>query len=134
MNINEMEIFSGLDDKVKEEISNASSTESYAKNTILFKKGEKAGYLYILEQGNINLMMKDEEVVCSLTKPGEVFGWSSIIEKGIYTATCVCVTDVTASRIKKEKIEDIFNRHLKAAVLFYRRLGAVFSKRLAKIS
>ncbi|WP_299981469.1 cyclic nucleotide-binding domain-containing protein [Desulfobacula sp.] len=133
MNIYEMNFFEGVDVEVIKEIENSCVAEIFEKGAAIFEKGRQADFLYILEKGNIDLLIKDKElIICNLTEPGEVFGWSSIVEKGIYTASCICRGQTKVLKISKDKIEDIFNRYPKAAVTFYRRLGSIFSKRLSK--
>jgi len=131
MDINEIELFQGIDGNAKEEIIKNCSEQSFSRNSIVFQKGEPADYLYILLQGEVNLIINNEDaVIYSLTEPGEAFGWSSIVEKGIYSASCTCLTDIKVMRLGKDKIDDIFNRYPKAAVAIYRRLGSIFSKRM----
>lgn len=133
MNIHEIRFFKGVDAQVIKEIENSSTMQTYEKDAVIFEKGRKADFLYILEKGNIDLRIRDKDLtICSLVEPGEVFGWSSIVEKGIYTASSICKTQTKVIKISKDKIEDIFNRYPKAAIIFYRRLGSIFSKRISK--
>ena len=133
MNIQEIQFFEGIDTQVIKEIENSCTVETYEKDTVIFEKGHRADFLYILDEGRIDMLIRDKELtICNLTDPGEVFGWSSIVEKGIYTASCICRTETKTLRISREKIEGIFNRYPKAALTFYRRLGSIFSKRISK--
>ena len=133
MNIQEIQFFEGIDTQVIKEIENSCTVETYEKDAVIFEKGHRADFLYILDEGRIDMLIKDKELtICNLTDPGEVFGWSSIVEKGIYTASCICKVETKVLRISKDNIEDIFNRYPKAAVTFYRRLGSIFSKRISK--
>ena len=131
MDISKIDLFSGIEANVKEEIVQNCSEQNFSKGSTIFQKGETANCLYILMEGKINLVVKDDnDTMYSLTKSGEVFGWSSIVDKGVYSASCVCLTDIKVKSIEKDKIDDIFNRHPKAAVAIYRHLGSIFSKRM----
>ncbi len=131
MDISEIELFEGIEQDAKNELIENSSLKSFSKDSTIFQKGDTADYLHILLEGKINLILENDDVIMySLTKPGEVFGWSSIVEKGVYSATCVCLTDIKVKSIEKNKIDDIFNRFPKTAVAIYRRLGSIFSKRM----
>ena len=133
MNIREIQFFNEIETDVVREIENSCTIETFGKDSIIFKKGSRADFLYILDEGNISLLAKDKGMtICNLTEPGEVFGWSAIVEKGVYTASSVCTSEARVLRISREKIEDIFNRYPKAAVTFYRRLGSLYSKRISK--
>lgn len=134
MNIHEIQFFEGMDSNVIKEIESACLSSAFEAGEAIFEKGDPADFLYILERGKIDLLIRDKEVtVCSLTREGEVFGWSSIVEKGIYTSTCLCRTATIVRQVPKEKIEHIFNQHPDAALIFYRRLGSIFSKRISTV-
>ena len=133
MIIKEINLFKGIDFDVMEEIANICSEENYAKDTVLFEQGEKAERLYILEEGAIRLVIKNGgSLFFSLTEPGEVFGWSSMVEPGLYTASGVCVTDLKVVRIERKKLDKIFDLHPDAGVTILRRIGGIFSTRLSR--
>lgn len=124
-------LFKGVDRKVMDEITSISSEENYERNTVLFRKGENAGNLYILKEGKVELVIKDGgSVVYILTEPGEVFGWSSMVESGEYTATAVSLTDMKVWRIEREKLEKIFSLHPKEGLIILKRLAGIIMKRL----
>ena len=132
MIVNEIDLFRGIDPEVMEEIANICSEEEYAKDTVLFEKGEEAESLYILEQGALNLVIKDGgSLIYSLTEPGEVFGWSSLVESGVYTASGVCATDTKVVKIEREKLERVFDRHPEVGFKVLKRLAGVISQRLS---
>ncbi len=133
MIIKEINLFKGIDFDVMEEIANICSEENYAKDTVLFEQGEKAERLYILEEGAVKLVIKNGgSLFYSLTEPGEVFGWSSMVEPGLYTASGVCATDLKVVRIERKKLDKIFDLHSDAGITILRRLGGIFSKRLSR--
>lgn len=132
MIIQDIDLFKGVDLKVSDEIASISSEESYAHDTALFQKGDNAGNLYILKEGKVNLVIKDGgSIVYILSEPGEVFGWSSMVESGEYSATAVSVTDLKVWRIEREKLEKIFSLHPKDGLIIFKRLAGLISKRLA---
>jgi CRP-like cAMP-binding protein len=125
-------LFKGVDRKVMDEIASISLEENYERNTVLFRKGENAGNLYILKEGKVELVIKDGgSVVYILTEPGEVFGWSSMVESGEYSATAVSLTDMKVWRIEREKLEKIFSLHPKDGLIVLKRLAGIIMKRLA---
>jgi CRP-like cAMP-binding protein len=132
MIVKEIDLFRGIDPEVMEEIANICSEEKYTKDTVLFEKGEEAESLYILEQGALNLVIKNGgSLIYSLTEPGEVFGWSSLVESGLYTASGVCATDLKAVKIEREKLDKIFDRHPEVGFKVLKRLARVISQRLS---
>ena len=132
MIVKEIDLFRGIDPEVMEEIANICSEEKYTKDTVLFEKGEEAKSLYILEQGALNLVIKNGgSLIYSLTESGQVFGWSSMVESGVYTASGVCATDLKAVKIKREKLDKIFDRHPEVGFKVLKRLARVISQRLS---
>ncbi len=134
MNINEMTFFEGIDDNVILKIEENCNKKTFDKGDTFFEKGDPASFLYFLEDGVIDLFLKEKDrSICTLNLPGEVFGWSSIVENGVYTSSAICKTKTTVLQIPRQAIKEIFNHHPNAAVKFYQRIGSVFSKRLTTV-
>ncbi len=134
MRIQEIKFFEGIDSDVIQGIESACSKVSFDTDQVIFKKGASAEFLYILEQGRVELLFRtNEDSAAILCDSGEIFGWSSIVEKGIYTATCTSKESTSVLRIPKNKIEAVFDEHPKAAIKLYQRLGSIFSKRISKV-
>jgi len=132
MILKEIDLVKGIDPKIMEEIVNICSEENYTKDTVLFKKGEEADSLYILEEGSIKLVIENGgSITYSLTDPGEVFGWSSMVESGLRTASGDCATDLKVVKIEKEKLDKIFNLHPDVGFTVLKRLAGVISERLS---
>lgn len=132
MIVKEIDLFKGIDPKIMEEIVNICSEENYTKDTVLFKKGDLPDCLYILEEGSIKLVIENGgSITYSLIDPGEVFGWSSMVESGLRTASGVCATDLKVVKIEKEKLDKIFNLHPDVGFTVLKRLAGVISERLS---
>ncbi len=132
MIVKEIDLFKGIDPKIMEEIVNICSEENYTKDTLLFKKGEEADSLYILEEGSIKLVIENEgSITYSLIDPGDVFGWSSMVESGLRTASGICATDLKVVKIEREKLDKIFNLHPDVGLQVLKRLAGVISERLS---
>jgi len=132
MIVEETDLFKGIDPKIMEEIVNICSEQNYTKDAVLFKKGEAADCLYILEEGSIKLVIENGgSITYSLIDPGEVFGWASMLESGLRTASGVCTTDLKVVKIEKEKLDAIFNLHPEVGLTVLKRLAGVISERLS---
>lgn len=131
MIINESFLFKGIDFRVIKEIAEICHIESYAKDTVLFSKGDDAKNLYVIEEGAVNLHIHNgASLIYELSNPGEVFGWSSMVESGRYTAACVCATNLRAVRIDRGKLNRILSRYPAEGLKILKRLAGVFSKRI----
>ena len=78
-------------------------------------------------------MIGGEKTVYGLTQESDIFGWSSMVENAQYTATAIAKTDILAVKIDTRKMNRVFNATPSFGLSVYRRLSAVFNKRLASI-
>lgn len=132
MILKEIELFEGVDFEVMNEIAGICSEESYSKDTVLFEKDEQAKCLYILLGGTVYLVIKNGgSITYNLSEPGDVFGWSSMLENGKYTASGICATDLKVVKIEKDKLNRIFKNRPEAGFKMLQRLAGVISRRLS---
>jgi CRP-like cAMP-binding protein len=132
--IKEMDLFKDLDFKVMEEIADTACTEvTYDKGTVIFSEGDSANALFFLYEGIVDLKVGGEKTVYSLTEKSDIFGWSSLVANENYTATAIANTDILAIKIDARKLDRVFNANPLFGLEIYRRLSAVFNKRLANI-
>lgn len=62
--------------------------ESHKKGKTLFHEGNEAANFYILTKGHVKLAIGDTgQSVYIVNHPGEIFGWSSIVGRDVYTAS-----------------------------------------------
>jgi len=132
MILNEIDLFRGIDVEVMNKIADICIEESHGKDTVLFEKDEDANRLYILVEGTAKLVIKNGGTITyRLTEPGDVLGWSCMVESGRYTASGVCATDLKAVKIERKKLEKIFDIHPYVGMKVLKRLAGVFSNRLS---
>jgi CRP-like cAMP-binding protein len=132
MILKEIELFEGVNFEAMNEITGICSEESYSKDAILFEKDEEAKCLYILLEGTVKLVIKNGgSIIYTLKEPGEIFGWSSMVEHGCYTASGICSTDLKAMKIEKEKLNRIFQNRPEVGFKVLQRLAGVISRRLS---
>jgi CRP-like cAMP-binding protein len=132
--LTEMDLFSGLDLNVMGEIADTACTEeTYSKGTLIFKEGDSANALFILGKGAVDLKIGGEKTVYHLTDESDIFGWSSLVENAQYTATAIAREDIHAVKIDTRKMNRVFNANPAFGLAVYRRLSAVFNKRLSSI-
>ena len=133
LRVTESDLFKGLDLDVMREVADTCCfEENYIQNTELFKEGNDADNLYILEKGVVDLKAKGT-VVATLSQKDEIFGWSSFIEGAAYTATALCSTDIDVIRITARNLNRILDKRPDAGLIVFRRLAALFNKRLSQI-
>ena len=131
MILKEIDLFKETEYAVMEKITDTCTEEIFDKGTVIFKSGEAARYLYILEEGSINLLVEREaSFTFSLTERGTVFGWSSMAESGLYTSSAICELDSKIIKLDSKGLDKLFKQHPEVGVTILRRLINVFSDRL----
>ena len=132
MILKEIELFEGVDFEVMNEIAGICSEDSYSKDTVLFEKDEQAKCLYFLLDGTVYLIIKNGgSITYNLSEPGDVFGWSSMLENGKYTASGICATDLKVVKIERDKLNRIFQNRPEVGFKVLQRLAGVISRRLS---
>ncbi|UCF01071.1 MAG: cyclic nucleotide-binding domain-containing protein [Deltaproteobacteria bacterium] len=125
-------LFRWMDQEVLKEIDKIMDKQSCAEGTVLFERGESANNLYILREGSIELTIGDNGHVTHVIKtPGEAFGWSSLVNHHVYTASAVCSSPTELIRIPSEKLNMILESNPASGLIFFRRLAEIISKRVA---
>lgn len=66
--------------------------KDYKTGSVLLKEGERAGIIYILKEGNIEIQKKDVKIT-TVSKPGSIFGEMSVLLDIPHTATVRTLTD-----------------------------------------
>ncbi len=132
MILSETNFFKGIDSEVMDKITAICNEEEHPKDKVLFKKDEDAKSLFILKGGTVNLVIHNGGTLATLlTEPGEVFGWSCMVEGGVYTASGICATDSKIVKIDRDELNEIFDQHPDVGLKIIKRLGAVFAQRLS---
>ena len=132
MFIQRADLFRGMDHEVIKQISTIMVEESCAEGTVLFERGKSANDLYVVKEGTVELIIGENGHVTYVVKNvGEAFGWSSLVNHHVYTATAVCSSPTKLIRIQSERLNEIFERYPASGLMFFRRLAEIISKRVA---
>lgn len=132
MSIQKSNLFREMDQQVLEEINKIMVEESCAEGKMLFERGESAHNLYILTEGSVELGIGENGFVTHIvSKPGEAFGWSSLVNHHVYTASAICSSPTKLIRIPSEELNKLFERNPASGLMFFKRLSEIISKRVA---
>jgi CRP-like cAMP-binding protein len=124
-------LFQGMSPEFTDEISNALARESYLKGDILFRAGDRAEFLYVLESGRVRLSAGDRGIVARIVeKEGDALGWSSLVGREAYSSSAECLTDVRIVKVQKDRLNAIFDHHPACGMLLFRRLARLIGERL----
>jgi len=133
MFIQEVELFKGIPSHIIDEIAEIVTEESYPAGHVLFREGDFADYLYILEEGELDLTIKKgKQLSFPVDKTGSVFGWSSLVEPNLYTAKAECVKESRVIKIDADRLMRVFQKHPAEGLTIMKRLAGVIATRLIK--
>jgi CRP-like cAMP-binding protein len=105
----------------------------FDRDEILFRENEPAERFYMMKSGNVLLEQRisDQVTACiGSIKPGFSFGWSAMIEDGLYSVDAVCLEPSEIYSFKRDKIQKLFGQDPELGLRMYQRLLVIVNKRL----
>jgi len=126
-------LFRGISEETRQKILDAAVEESHAAGTFLFHQGDPAGCFYILREGRIRLGVGQSELLAYVASaPGDIIGWSSLVENDAYTASAECLAPVKVLRIEKNQLDQILQEDPASGMVFFKHVAALVGRRLVK--
>lgn len=133
MFINEVELFKGISSHFINEIASHAEEYVFPAGHVLCRKGDFADYLYILQEGEIDISIQGQKgFSSSVNRPGQLFGWSAIVEPTCYTATAKIIRESKVIRIDGDLLLRLFEKYPSEGLTVMRRLSGVIASRLVK--
>jgi CRP-like cAMP-binding protein len=131
MFIAQSELFKNLGMGALEAVRGLGEEKTYDSGEVVFREGDGAEKFYILGEGSIDLMMGDEEELCFVVnRPGEVFGWSALVEPYCYRASARSTTRSRLLEIRREVIEKVVRDYPADGAAIFRNLAAIVTEKL----
>lgn len=131
MYIMQADLFHGMVHEFIKDIMNLAEKETCAAGGFLFKKGDAADHFYILLKGQVHLSPGDVgQVVHAVTHAGEAFGWSSLVGRGVYSASARCLIPTRLLKFDGEKLQRKLAEDPSNGLIFYRKLADALGHRL----
>jgi CRP/FNR family cyclic AMP-dependent transcriptional regulator len=131
--------FGYLDDQELAQIAMIADENTFEKGDTIFREGQKADSLYLLEEGSVDLFYHTQEehdprsvrkFLVGEINPGEVFAISVFIDPFILTATAVAAQNGQMLKIKGPELRDMFDKDNRMAYHLMVQLMKVFADRL----
>lgn len=125
------ELFKGMDDDFIKNIMGLGVEETHKTGHILFREGDRSGSFFVLLEGSVNIVIGETgHAVYSVDQPGEVFGWSSLMGRGKYSASAECRKKTILLRINAGKLDKLFENNTGSGMLFFKGLAGLLGNRL----
>ena len=133
MYIQQADLFWGMNRDFVKEIMDTSEKETCQKGTLLFQQGDPAKYFYILVKGRVRLIVgKSGPVVQTVDHAGEAFGWSSLIDRDVYSASAECTEPTTLQKFDRHLFHKILEKDSANGLIFFKRFAGLIGYRLIR--
>ncbi|UCD30969.1 MAG: cyclic nucleotide-binding domain-containing protein [Desulfobacterales bacterium] len=133
MYIQQADLFWGMNRDFVKEIMDITDKETFQKGDFLFREGDPATYFYILIKGRVKLIIgEDGPVVHTVDHAGEAFGWSSLIDRDVYSASAECTETTTLQKIDRRIFHKIVEKDATNGLIFFKRLAGLIGYRLLR--
>lgn len=130
MFLEQVELFKGIDPQIIRQISDYAEEEVFDSGHILFNKGDFAENLFVLVEGAIDLTIEGQvNLSFPVKEPGNVFGWSALVEPHLYTAKAECIAESKVIRISGARLTDIFSKYPSEALTVMKRIAKIVATR-----
>jgi CRP-like cAMP-binding protein len=127
----ESDLFKGVSNRVIGEIGRGAVELVFEPDTLICKTDDEASTIYELVEGTVDIIVLEKEHVhYTVTRPGEIFGWSALVEPYVYTATARATTLVKVIGINRDIIEATVTRHPAEGLIIYKNLAGIIGQRL----
>jgi CRP-like cAMP-binding protein len=131
MYIQQSDLFWGMDREFVKKIMNVAEKISYGKGQFLFHEGDPADNFYVLIKGQIKLSIGEiGQMVYTVDRAGEAFGWSSLIERDVYSASGECQQDTLLQKFDSSALVNILEQDPANGLIFIKRLAGLIGNRL----
>ena len=131
MFIKQADLFWNLSHKFVTKVMDKVERESYDTGQFIFSEGIPASYFYTLIKGRVKLRFgKNGISVFTVNHAGESFGWSSIVNRDMYSASAECMEPTTVIRIERETFWKILSEYPDDGLVFMKRLATLLGQRL----
>jgi signal-transduction protein with cAMP-binding, CBS, and nucleotidyltransferase domain len=127
--IEKSELFAGLTEESLQALAEICEPETGAKGTLLCQDGAVAEKLYILEEGKVMIKFKSG-FSFDISVPGQILGWSALINPHRFKADAICEEDSKLIRIKSSDFFDLCRKHRDLGFVVMNNLSGIIFRRL----
>jgi CRP/FNR family cyclic AMP-dependent transcriptional regulator len=122
-----------LSPRVQEKLLVLGEAFHYSEGQTIFHEGDPSLYLYIVKSGqvaiDVHIASKGRRSIMT-AGPGDLFGWSALVEPRLETASARAVEETEAVGIKGGALMDLCREDLGLGFEVYHELAEVISARL----
>ena len=124
--------FRGLSPDQLDLISPLVEPLTYSAGSTIFKQGDEAIYLYVVQRGSVTIQYKPYDgpiITLSHLEAGQIFGWSSVVGGQTYTSDAISTLEVETIRLRGSELLKLCTDHPEASSAILDRLAEAVSPR-----
>ena len=127
----EADLFDGVSEQVVREIAEEGEDMAFEEGAVIFEEGDNSRHVYELIEGSVDLIMMKKEIVhLTVSRAGQIFGWSALVQPYQRTATAKCTEPTRVIRISRDSIEKIEEKHPHEGLAIMKNLTRIMAERL----
>ena len=131
--LQEIQFLRGVSREHLEQIAAIAQCRDYASEEIVFHEGDISDSIYLVVFGKLSIELGASAQDCKhivTVGPGEMLGWSSLLERPQLAATARAVETTRLVRIDSAKLLKICDEDTAFGLQFMRRTSVALAKRL----
>lgn len=126
-------IFKGLNDRELDLIVDIAKEETVEADVRLFEEKAHATDLYLVLEGMVDVKVKgvgDERITIAHVEPGQILGWSAIVEPHMRTAGAWIQKKARLITLKADSLKDLFEKNNHIGFRVMKVIASLISDRL----
>ena len=131
MYLKQADLFWGLSQDFIRHLTAEATKQTFLPGDKVFCVDDPADYFYVLIQGKIRLLVGQSGQGAYISDQiGEAFGWSALIGREKYSATCICDQTAVLLRFDKGHVLRLLDQDMESAAIFFKHLAGALGNRL----
>jgi len=130
--------FEGFSDQELEKVASVAKEEIYEAGTQMYKSGDPARGLYMVQEGKILLVMEGNlglqrppmQVTVDVVTKGESSGWSAVVDPYIFTLGALCIDRTRVIAVDAPGLRKLMEEDCALAYRIMKATAKVISNRL----
>ena len=133
MQYQQMDLLQGMDKNFIKQFLDISEKETHGEGTFIFHQGDRANFFYILLKGSVKLKIGDlGHLIHVVDQAGASFGWSSVMERDVYSSSAECILPTKVIKIEKEKCLRFLAGNPESGMRLFQRFTSILGEGLIK--
>ncbi|MEE8263361.1 MAG: cyclic nucleotide-binding domain-containing protein [Gammaproteobacteria bacterium] len=119
-------LFSNLEQKELDALSSHAVTKTYPKNSVIINEGDRTDSMYVIMSGRVKIVLTDEnqkEVIIDIQHAGDYFGELALLDEAPRSASVKTMENSTFLIISKHQLQKCLREHPEIGIGLIRGLA-----------